>query len=97
MTTTPEPYAQYVAYINMVEDVMAHIRRQDDNALIRKGQIAFNALIVMHTDLAEEVRGTEFDPFYFDESDKQLTDFYIWLFKRLTEQSSTQVVPTQAN
>jgi hypothetical protein len=33
---------------------------------LREGQIAFNRLYVLNPELAEQVRGTEADPFYDD-------------------------------
>lgn len=33
----------------------------------RNGQVAFNTLAQMRPDLAEQVRGSDFDPFYADQ------------------------------
>ena len=33
---------------------------------LRKGQAYFNYLYQLHPDVADEIRGTEFDPFYND-------------------------------
>ncbi len=45
----------------------------------RKGQIYFNALNVSHPELAEEIRGSKFDPFYKDEI---ILDFIEFLKER---------------
>lgn len=42
----------------------------------REGQRAFNALYAIRPDLAEQVRGTDLDPFY---DDSRLPDFHAWL------------------
>lgn len=42
----------------------------------REGQAAFNALFLVRPDIANKIRGTEYDPYYEDE---RLDSFYIKL------------------
>lgn len=48
----------------------------------RLGQVYFNVLHVMRTDLANEIRGTAFDPFY--KKDDELVAFAAWLGGKLS-------------
>lgn len=55
------------------------------NALVdhpewRRGQTYFNVLYDLDPDLANEVRGTEFDPFY---NDSICPDFARWLYEKV--------------
>lgn len=54
---------------------------ENSNTGQRIGQAAFNALYALNPGLADEVRGTENDPFY---SDSKLTAFWAWLSERTT-------------
>ena len=52
---------------------------EDRPAYIRAGQQAFNLLYVSNPDIADELRGSSFDPFYTDDK------LAIFLHKLLTE------------
>jgi len=47
---------------------------------LRRGQNYFNALDMLYPDLAEEVRGTDIDPFYVD---AKLPAYLKWLGEHL--------------
>lgn len=49
---------------------------QDNNPQWRKGQAAFNVLMLNRPDLSEQVRGSGIDPFHHDE---RLDPFYCWV------------------
>lgn len=46
----------------------------------RYGQAMFNALYETHPDIANEIRGTDVDPFYFD---ARLSAFWAFVGERL--------------
>jgi hypothetical protein len=48
----------------------------------RRGQNYFNALNDLHHDLANQIRGTDLDPFY---DDKKLASFLEWVGKQMEE------------
>lgn len=56
---------------NQIEEAI-RLRHRD----FRAGQAAFNMLYVLRPDLADQIRGTDLDPFYQDE---RLPAFYAWL------------------
>jgi hypothetical protein len=51
----------------------------------RPGQAAYNTLAVLHPDLAEQVHGTERDPFYID---KRLPAFFLFCREHLHVEGS---------
>lgn len=53
----------------------------------RYGQNVFNSMYRLVGDLAEEVRGTELDPYYWERNDERFIDFWDW-FLRETENES---------
>lgn len=66
----------------------AHFLNEVDTAVYnydgdwRNGQAAFNVLYSMHPELAQEIRGTDLDPFY---DDSRLYAFYTWVYERLAQ------------
>ena len=52
---------ELVEYVKMVENI------QEDQKNWRKGQTYFNVLWDMYPELADSLRGTEYDPFYRDD------------------------------
>lgn len=48
---------------------------------LRAGQALFNALLLVRPDLAEEIRGTDLDPFYDNKKIKKCLE---WLNPKLT-------------
>lgn len=51
----------------------------------RMGQACFNHLLSVNRDLAEKVRATQFDPFYWEVGDKPYQDFCHWLEENWTK------------
>lgn len=51
------------------------INRQKAEPSWRWGQVLFNVLYEVRPDLSERVRGTHFDPFYFDEHSDRVAIF----------------------
>jgi hypothetical protein len=51
---------------------------------LRTGQCAFLALETVNRPLAEELRGSDADPFY---DDGRLVGFYAWLMQRVSHPS----------
>ena len=50
----------------------------------RKGQAYFNYLYQLHPDVADEIRGTEYDPFYADhkkDPEKEINKFLEYISK----------------
>lgn len=64
-------------YANVVATTRDYYRTY---ASWRFGQSAFNALYDLHPEIANEVRGTENDPFY---NDKVMPDFWAWLGEKV--------------
>lgn len=66
----------------MTFDEYAHAidRVRAENPRWRAGQTAFNVLLDIRPDLAEEIRATELDPFH---NDNVLTQFYHWVRRQL--------------
>jgi len=54
-----------------------------NNIDLRYGQALFNKLVEMHPEVAEIVRGTTLDPFYWDKADVITKDFLVWVGKHL--------------
>lgn len=62
---------QLITKIKPVELVIVQktaTRMRRDHPEYRKGQAFFNALYIMHPEVAENVRGQNYDPFYKDEN-----------------------------
>lgn len=53
-----------------------------NNVDLRYGQALFNVLLERNPDLAEQVRGTELDPFYWEANASQTLDFQSWLAEK---------------
>lgn len=52
--------------VETVKKMAARMRK--DHPEYRKGQALFNALHIMHPEVAENVRSKSYDPFYKDEN-----------------------------
>lgn len=52
--------------LNELDRRSAKIRDNPKNNYLRSGQILFNNLYDIAPEVANEIRGTEFDPYYFD-------------------------------
>ena len=85
--TTQDPYLLYTRYMSAVVDTVETMKRRGeyDSLELRFGQVAYNTLAKMHPEFAELVLGTDIDPYYCDEGDKKVTEFYAWIFERLIE------------
>ena len=58
--------------INEIRDILPSAPKE-----WRKGQAYFNILRVMHEEIAEEIRGTEFDPFHHDDRIPALEEYLL--------------------
>jgi hypothetical protein len=47
-----------------VDEYLKEVRHCQEHSGWRVGQCAFNVLVAMHPEVAEQVRGTSLDPFY---------------------------------
>lgn len=61
-TKIPLTFREYILLIRK----FSYYRK--NHPMMRKGQAAYNALADVSPELAKEVNGTEFDPFYKDEA-----------------------------
>lgn len=57
------PVASHVGLL-LVDEYLKEVLRCQTSSGWRVGQCAFNVLVAMHPELSEQVRGTEYDPFY---------------------------------
>lgn len=66
-----------VKELKTFEDYKAAVEyAHDQNPEWRRGQSAFNVLMLNRPDLSEQIRGTSIDPFG---RDSLLTEFYRWV------------------
>jgi len=66
---------------NYLKEVVEYRRL---NPTHRHGQALFNSLYKCHGDLANEIRGTDIDPYYAVDQDN-INRFYSWLVIKLQE------------
>ena len=62
----------YQEYHNRVRETLL------DHPYIRQGQAMFNILYEMYPELAEQIRGTDLDPFHFDDG-VRIYHFWQWI------------------
>lgn len=65
---------EYLRYLKTVNELL------DQHDSWRAGQASFNVLSDFHKSLADQVRGTELDPFY---DDSRLPVFYQWVYEAM--------------
>lgn len=64
--------------IDMSQYLLEVSKEKNDHPYLRYGQVLFNVLYVHWPDIANQVRGTASDPFYFDKGE-EIERFFIWL------------------
>jgi len=58
------------------------IKQLTDHGM-RHGQACFNALHEYFPDVANEIRGTKYDPYYFEDDDRRFGAFWSHVYARI--------------
>jgi hypothetical protein len=65
--------------INILKFTTEWGKYQAEHPKFRTGQCCFNVLHNMYPDLANQLRGTEADPYYYNTDDEKFELFWKWV------------------